>query len=506
MAQSGHQQDGCCTGVLKALLSFCSPSDDGFRPAESKPHKNMSFVVDNPGNINDWYKLETNQLGAGSYGSVCKAEHKITKSVRAIKTVSKVASGPRALDRLHTEVDIMKMMDHPGIIKLYETFEDRKNIYLVMELCTGGELFDKIVEAGHFTETQAAIVMQQMISAIFYMHSNRVCHRDLKPENFLFQSKEPIEKNLLKLIDFGLSAVFTPSRQFHTKAGTPYYVAPQVLSGSYDELCDLWSCGVIMYVLLCGYPPFYAENDADVLALVRRGQFSFSQNDWANVSNDAKDLITNLLKLQPQERMSAKEALNHIWIREKAPRAQSCPLQSSLFENLRSFRSTNKLKKAALHVIASQLSEDRIRSLRETFQALDANGDGMLSVRELKDGLEKAGLQGMIPPDLQQIIEEVDSDRSGVIDYTEFLAATMDRRLYLQHDACWAAFCVFDRNGDGKISQEELREVLKHEGVEELLGNQTAAEIMAEIDVDGNGEIDFEEFMQMMKKGNNLGQ
>lgn len=464
-------------------------------------NKNASFVVDNSGNIRDWYKLETSPLGAGSYGQVCKAEHKASKAIRAVKTVSKVAAGPRILSRLHTEIDIMKMLDHPGIIKLYETFEDRKNIYLVMELCVGGELFDRIVASGHFTETQAAIVMQQMISAVYYMHENHVCHRDLKPENFLFRSKDPIETNILKLIDFGLSATFEPGTFFATKAGTPYYVAPQVLDGKYDELSDIWSAGVIMYVLLCGYPPFMAENDHDVLALVKKGRFVFQAKDWRDVSQDAKDLIQKMITLNPRDRLSAREALNHVWIRQKAPKAKQVPLQSGLFENLRCFRSTNRLKKAALHVIASQMGEEQLKALRDTFISLDVNGDGMLSVAELREGLEKAGLNTILPADLQQIIEEVDSDRSGVIDYTEFLAATMDRRLYLQRDVCWAAFCVFDRNGDGKISPDELREVLSHEGVEGLLGQQTVEQIMSEIDSDGNGEIDFDEFMQMMKKG-----
>mmetsp|Transcript_15505 Transcript_15505/g.32738 ORF Transcript_15505/g.32738 Transcript_15505/m.32738 type:complete len:504 (-) Transcript_15505:72-1583(-) len=497
------ESEPCCSAALAGLAQLCPlfgrTEASGTRTSLSA--KKLNFVVDNRGKIRDHYALNTDKLGAGSYGSVCKAEHKASKSQRAIKTISKAQTGKtqKAQERLEAEIDIMKSMDHPGIIKLYETFEDKQNIYLVMEICGGGELFDRIVEAGHFSETDAAIVMQQMIGSIYYMHKNNVCHRDLKPENFLFLSKEPIRKNVLKLIDFGLSAAFAPNQVFHTKAGTPYYVAPQVLSGTYDQASDLWSCGVIMYVLLCGYPPFFGDSDADVLNLVRKGSFSFNPSDWKSVSEDAKNLIRSLLKMNPSDRFTAQQALEHVWITEKAPRASNVPLGSGLVENLRSFRSTNKLKKAALHVIASQLSEERIKDLRQQFIALDVNGDGMLSVKELKEGIKKSGLTSLAP-DLQQIIEDVDSDRSGVIDYTEFLAATLDTRLYLQEDVCWSAFCVFDRNGDGRISQEELKEVLKHEGVEGMLGAQTVAELMSEIDTDGNGEIDFKEFMQMMRK------
>merc|ERR1712190_392763 len=244
-----------------------------------------------------------------------------------------------------------------------------------------------------------------------------------------------------------------------TKAGTPYYVAPQVLAGKYDQLSDLWSCGVIMYVMLCGYPPFFGETDAEVLSKVRLGNFSFNAADWKNVSEDAKNLIRMLLKMNPKDRYTAEQALNHEWVKNKAPKAQNVPLQANLVDNLRGFRSQNKLKKAALHVIASQLGETQIKALRDTFMHLDHNGDGLLTVAELKEGLAQAGLKE-IPEDLQQIMKDVDSDGSGVIDYTEFLAATLDKRLYLQEDVCWAAFRLFDRNGDGHISKEELQAVL----------------------------------------------
>jgi len=390
------------------------------------------------------------------------------------------------------------MMDHPNIIKLYESFEDRRNIYLVMELALGGELFDRIIESGHFTEVQAAVLMQQIVRAVYYMHENHVCHRDMKPENFLFMTKEPIEKNLLKIIDFGLSCKFEVGKVLTTKAGTPYYVAPQVLGGKYDHLSDLWSVGVIMYVMLCGYPPFFGESDAEVLSKVRLGNFSFNAADWKNISEDAKNLIRMLLKMNPRDRYTAEQALNHEWIKNKAPKAVNVSLQSNFVDNLRGFRSQNKLKKAALHIIAGQLNEDQIKSLREVFHQLDGNGDGLLTAAEMKEGLTQAGLKE-IPPDLQAILEGVDSDGSGVIDYTEFLAATLDRRSYLQEDVCWSAFRLFDKNGDGKISPDELRSVLDDDSVQDMAGAKAIAELMKEIDANGDGHIDFQEFMEMMR-------
>lgn len=391
----------------------------------------------------------------------------------------------------------MKMMDHPNIIKLFESFEDHRNIYLIMELCVGGELFDRIIESGHFMESQAAVVMQHIFRAIYYMHEIHVCHRDLKPENFLFTTKEPLDKAALKIIDFGLAKQFSTGMVLTTKAGTPYYVAPQVLSGKYDHTADLWSCGVIMYVVLCGYPPFYGETDADVLEKVRLGSFAFNTQDWKNVSEDAKNLIRMLLKMNPKERFTAEQCLSHIWVKNKAPKAKDVPLNTSMLDNLKSFRSQNKLKKAALHVIASQMSENQIKGLRDIFIALDDNGDGQLTVAEMQKGLQQAGFEE-IPSDLKQIMEQVDSDGSGVIDYTEFLAATLDRQMYQKEDVCWAAFRVFDRDGDGKISKEEMALVLGDGDVRDVLSHDIA-ELLKEIDANGDGEIDFQEFMEMMK-------
>jgi len=455
------------------------------------------FIIDNPGKIMESYDLDKKTLGEGSYGTVCKAKTKATGAIRAVKTISKAQM--KNIDRFKQEIAIMKLMDHPNIIKLYESFEDHRNIYLVMELSTGGELFDRIIEAGHFTEVHAAHLMKQIVGAIYYMHENHVCHRDLKPENFLFMTKEPIDKTLIKIIDFGLSCKYAPGQTMSTKAGTPYYVAPQVLAGKYDQMSDLWSVGVIMYVMLCGYPPFYGETDAEVLSKVRMGNFSFSAADWKNISEDAKSLIRMLLKMNPKDRFSAEMTLNHEWIRLKAPKAAGVNLQSGFMDNLRGFRSQNKLKKAALHIIAGQLNDDQIKSMRETFMALDKNGDGLLTPAEMKEGLAKAGLKE-IPTDLQAIMEDVDSDGSGVIDYTEFLAATLDKRAYLKTDVCWSAFRLFDTNGDGKISQEELKKVLDDEDVQSMAGAAAIAELLKEVDSNGDGFIDFDEFMQMMNE------
>jgi calcium-dependent protein kinase len=443
--------------------------------------------------------MELQKLGEGAYGTVRLGKQKDMGAVRAVKAIAK--SRVSSPEKLKQEIAIMKVLDHPCIVKLFETFEDHRSIYLVMELCAGGELFDRVISAGSFTEANAANVMQQIMRAIFYMHESGVVHRDLKPENFLFLDKGPIETNVLKIIDFGLSRRREPGQMLTTKVGTPYYVAPQVLAGRYDHMCDIWSCGVIMFILLSGVPPFNGNTDAEILAKVRGGMWSFSSGKWDRISSDAKDLIRQMLKMSPQIRYDAEKALNHHWIKDAAPAAPRVQLLPGIVENLRGFRSQNKLKKAALNVIANNLNEKEIKSLRDTFVSLDENGDGLLTLEELKAGLANAG--GLeIPVDLQAIMDGIDADGSGMIDYSEFLAATLDRKTYLQEDLCWAAFRLFDLDGDGRITQAELKEVLAVDGITEALGLHAVETLVNDVDKNGDGEIDFEEFMAMMKDTN----
>lgn len=461
---------------------------------------NASFILDNKGKITDFYAMDRRKIGEGSFGSVSKAvpkgDHTAGSEPRAVKSINK--RNVHDPGKFKQEVALMKQMDHPHIIKLYESFEDARNVYLVMELCSGGELFDRITEVGNFTETQGAAIMQQITRAINYMHEKLVVHRDLKPENFLFTEKEAIEKSTIKIIDFGLSRSFTPGEVLTTYAGTAFYLAPEVLQKRYNELCDIWSMGVIAFVLLCGYPPFQGDTDAETLACVAKGKLEFDDEDWGSVSEDAKDLIRALLRMNPKDRPTARQALQHTWIQKCAPRAKPINLGTGLVKNLRRFRAQHRLKKAALHVIAGQLNDSKIKQLREIFTQLDDNGDGLLSIEELRTGIQKSELKE-VPEDFQALMEEIDCDGSGVIDYTEFLAATIDRKTYTTEDVVWAAFRAFDIDGNGRISPDELKKVLSDGDVGDMLDAETIDALMAGVDTSGDGEIDFDEFMTLMQ-------
>jgi len=221
---------------------------------------------------------------------------------------------PKEMEMLKNEITILKDLDHPNIVKMYEFLEDEKRIYIVTEICKGGELFDEILNRSKFDENDAAIVMKQLLSAINYCHSKKIVHRDLKPENMLLEQDKDLEK--IKIVDFGTSLVYDSGKKLEEKLGTAYYIAPEVIKKSYNEKCDLWSCGVIMYILISGEPPFNdprADNDA-IMKKVELGKYDIEHGVWKSVSKEAKDLIKKLLTYDPAERISAEQALKHAWI------------------------------------------------------------------------------------------------------------------------------------------------------------------------------------------------
>eukprot|EP00747_Dinoflagellata_sp_TGD_P222034 gnl/TRDRNA2_/TRDRNA2_93787_c2_seq3.p1 gnl/TRDRNA2_/TRDRNA2_93787_c2~~gnl/TRDRNA2_/TRDRNA2_93787_c2_seq3.p1 ORF type:complete len:661 (-),score=144.14 gnl/TRDRNA2_/TRDRNA2_93787_c2_seq3:91-1896(-) len=470
---------------------------------ERKPSTRLQLIIENLKDMKTFYDVEMLAIGKGAFGAVRKGIVKTTGAQRAIKSIEKKHM-KEWMDGLKKEIEITKMMDHPSIVKLYEVFEDATCIYLVMELCTGGQLRERILSAGgRFPESLAAIVMMQMLRAIYYLHKLQVVHRDLKPENVLVAQPGPISSTSLRLTDFGVSTTYSEGEMLTAQAGTLHYMAPQVLADSprqYDQSCDMWSCGVMMYVVLSGYLPFRAKSEPEVRRRVAAGDFDFDLDCWDNISEEARDLIRMLLKVDPKTRYSAEKAQRAVWFKKNLPPKKDVVLKPSMIENLRNFRSHNKFKRAALHVIVSMLDEENIHEPREIFMNLDIDGDGMFSVEELRERLRKSpSLQraGLLPEDV--VFQNTDDPNGGTglqdFAYTEFLAATFDRG-YCDKNACWAAFNAFDQDGNGTISQEELMsgKVLGRLSQDEL------EKMVQDLDENGDGEIDFEEFMHMMSR------
>jgi calcium-dependent protein kinase len=436
-------------------------------------------------------------LGAGAFGSVRTAVHKQSGQERAIKTVrkDKILKDMQTKSKFFSEIEILRLLTHPNIVQLYEFYEDRKSFHLVTEKLNGGELFEFIVSSQHISESIAAHFMNQVLRAINYCHLRGIIHRDLKPENLLLDKRTP--NSTLKIIDFGASGLFNGSENLKARLGTSYYIAPEVLRKNYNEKCDIWSCGVILYILLSGRPPFGGRNDEEILARVKKGVFSFSGHEWENVSKEAKDLISKMLTFDMNHRISAEEALKHDFF-SRSLEISSPKSLSDVVENMKGFRATEKLQHAVLTFIASHLSnKEETKILAENFKAIDKNGDGKLSKEELLEEFMKSMNQEEAIQEVNRILELVDMDQNGFIDYSEFLTANLKKESILSIKNLENAFKMFDIDGSGAITAEEIKRIL---GDDVASKDQVWRSIIEKADRDGDGQIDLHEFKEMMLK------
>ncbi|TKW17330.1 hypothetical protein SEVIR_5G359200v4 [Setaria viridis] len=469
----------------------------GSAPTPTKPPAPIGPVLGRP--MEDVRSIYTvgKELGRGQFGVTSLCTHKATGERFACKTIAKrKLSTKEDVEDVRREVQIMyHLAGQPNIVELKGAYEDKQSVHLVMELCAGGELFDRIIAKGKYTERAAASLLRTIVEIVHTCHSLGVIHRDLKPENFLLLSKD--EHAPLKATDFGLSVFFKQGEVFKDIVGSAYYIAPEVLKRNYGPEADIWSIGVILYILLCGVPPFWAESEHGIFNAILRGQVDFSSDPWPRISPGAKDLVKKMLTTDPRKRISAYDVLNHPWIKEDGE-APDTPLDNAVTNRLKQFRAMNQFKKAALRVIAGCLSEEEIRGLKEMFKSMDADNSGTITVDELRRGLAKQGTK-LSEAEVEQLMEAADADGNGTIDYEEFITATMHMNRMDREEHLYTAFQYFDKDGSGCISKEELEQALKEKG---LLDGRDIKEIISEVDADNDGRIDYSEFVAMMRKGN----
>jgi len=432
------------------------------------------------------------KLGAGQFGVTRLCTSKTTGEKAACKSISKrKMTHPDDIEDVKREIQVMHhLAGHPNIVELKGVYEDRHNIHLVLQLCTGGELFDNIVAKGHYTEKDAAAACRTMVQVVDHCHKMGVIHRDLKPENFLLEDESDNAK--LMAIDFGLSVFFKEDERFQQIVGSAYYVAPEVLKKNHGKESDIWSCGVILYILLCGVPPFYGETENQIFDSVLRGELDFKTDPWPQISQAAKDCVTQMLVSNPNQRASADTILQHEWLKENGIASEK-PLDNAVLGRIQQFAAMNKLKKEALKVIALNLPKEEIEGLKHMFHEMDADKNGTITVDELRQGLQKKG--SLLPDtDLQALMNDIDVDKNGVVDYEEFLAATMNLFKLQNDEKLMMAFEHFDTDKSGYITHDELKEALKAYGNTD----QNIEQILREVDKDGDGRIDYEEFCDMM--------
>ncbi len=432
------------------------------------------------------------ECGSGAFATVRKVKSKSNGQVRALKIIKKTKNQDSA--RMYLEVEILKKLIHPNIMQIFEFYEDKKNFYIITEICDGGELFDQIVKKGSFTEYEAANVIKQILSAVNYIHSNNIVHRDLKPENILLDTAK---NNIIKIIDWGTARFFEKNKKMNKVSGTPYYIAPEVLFEKYDEKCDVWSCGIIIYILLCGYPPFNGDNDSEILNKIKIGKFIFPKEEWGNVSEEAIDLIKKMLCFNPADRLSASDCLKHSWFTEHTNKKVDVTLSNKCLHNMKKFHAERKMQQAALtYIVNHLLSKEEKNELLELFQSFDKNGDGVLSKEEIFEGYRSILGEIEARNEVERIMSEIDIDKSGTIDYNEFLISATNRQSVLNKEKLEQTFKMFDKDGNGSISLDEIRSVLGNG----FTDKKSLEQIIKECDTNGDGEISMSEFKEMMSK------
>lgn len=467
--------------------------------ASSKPSKPapIGTVLGRPmEDVRSTYNIGK-ELGRGQFGVTHLCTHKVTGEQFACKTIAKrKLVNKEDIEDVRREVQIMHhLTGQPNIVELKGAYEDKHSVHLVMELCAGGELFDRIIAKGHYTERAAASLLRTIVQIVHTCHSMGVIHRDLKPENFLLLNKT--ENAPLKATDFGLSVFYKQGEVFKDIVGSAYYIAPEVLKRRYGPEVDIWSIGVMLYILLSGVPPFWAESEHGIFNAILRGHVDFSSDPWPSISPGAKDLVRKMLTSDPKQRLTAFQVLNHPWIKEDGE-APDTPLDNAVLSRLKQFKAMNQFKKVALRVIAGCLSEEEIMGLKQMFKGIDTDNSGTITLEELKQGLAKQGTR-LSEIEVKQLLEAADADGNGTIDYDEFITATMHMNRMDREEHLYTAFQHFDKDNSGFITTEELEQALREFGMHD---GRDIKEIISEVDADNDGRINYDEFVAMMRKGN----
>lgn len=428
-------------------------------------------------------------LGEGASCRVMAVEDKGTKRRYAMKVMDKSAEYNRSL--FENEARILNALKHPNVLELVDAYEDDRTYNLITVLCQGGELFDRVKE-GKFSEKDASRLTRQMLKALSFCHKQNIVHRDLKPENFVFESSD--EASNMKLIDFGCAKVAKDNDIIDDVAGSPYYCAPEVLNdravrnGRIWKAADMWSVGVIIFLLVCGYPPFNGESQDEIFYKIRKGKYKFPKKESGiNLSTSVKELIALLLQMDPLQRASADIALNHPWVIGQT--ATDTPLPRAMVEALNNFRSKCKLKKAVARALCNRMTESDKENLMRVFRQFDQNGDGQLGPEEIAKLMKHIGKSDA---EAAALMSEMDEDGSGTVSIEEFAAGITAGRIGSSEQQIKASFDMFDVDGDGFVTHKEIEKMCS------FLTPDATRQLIKEVDENGDGKITFQEWLKAM--------
>ena len=445
------------------------------------------------------YKV-VQRLGDGAYGTVYLAINLMTKAKVAMKKINKVKENEIDDMEIKNEIDILKKLDHPNIVKIIEFYSTPKAYYIITSFCQCGELYNQIKY--QYNENQLAVLFYQVFSGLYYLHSKNIVHRDLKLENILIteiEKEKTTGKNLfwIKIIDFGTAKIFEKNKSEKAVVGSSYYIAPEVLKKQYNEKCDTWSAGVILYMLICGRAPFDGADDEEIIANIRKGSFNQKHKKLVASSPEVQDLVIKLLEVNVNKRLSAAQALKHPWFAKFNGKSLYMNIEKEkvkmYLDRLISYQINSKFQQMVIAFIVHNVPDtEETKDILKIFRLFNTNDDGRLTKEELSKGL--AQYEDPKQYNVDDIFLILDGANNGFIEYEEFMRACMDQKSLLCDEHLVYAFNFFDKDNTGKISVEKI----KANFIDSNVSEEVFRSIFNEIDTNHDGEIDFGEFKDMM--------
>ena len=447
------------------------------------------------------------ELGEGAYSSVHLVKNNFSGEKRAMKSlkITKKVSLKEEQEIIN-EIFILKSLDHPNILKIFEFYQTKNEYNLITEYCDGGDLYKEIINKGPFTESYTSYVFYQIFLALNFCHSNNILHRDIKPENILISGRNEDNYPNVKLCDFGASKIFEKGVLNKRMIGSSYYIAPEVIKKQYNEKCDLWSCGVILYIMLIGKPPFPGNDDEEIIKNVIKGEYNTSGEDFDNLSNNAIDLITKLLNRNQAKRINAAEALNHKWFKDNNTKElynqiEDQKIITNLLNNLKNYKRVSALQETALAYLVHNFPQNiDVINATKLFNQIDLDDDGKINKDELYKGLKDRLKIKDLKKEIDIIFTNLDMDGNGYIEYEEFIRGSVNKEFFVSDEVLDFAFKFFDKDNSGEITYNEIKEVFKDSMVKKSKEDVSLKKIIDEVDTNEDGVISYEEFEVVMKK------
>lgn len=499
-----RKNDNILSGFNKGIDRNIFKKDD--ESPQNVVNFNFELVGKGVGNPLENYSMEK-PLFESSAGAIWLTKHKLTQTLRTMKIINKENNNEENEKKILSQINTIKTIDHPNIVKVFEFYNEKDRLYIIQEHGEGGELLDYIIENSPIDELSSAYIIYQILCAVYYGHNRNIFHLDLKPENVIidYMSQGLVH---VKVMDFGSNIV--QNQITKNKASMPmssvYFSPPEAFDGTYSSYSDLWSIGVMLYLLLSARVPFMGDKESEVKFKIIRGTFDLRDYPWNKTTKEAKDLIRRLIVKKPEDRITLKQAIDHPWFKKLGLKEKINYVEKDILlkqiTNLTEYNFKQTLQDAVLSfLIHNSLHLPQMRDSCKMFNMIDTGNDGVITIDELTVGIMEI-LQFSSEESLQlaeDIMKNVDNKQKGYIEFEEFVKACVDKERLLGEDILRYAFNYFDKDKSGDITVEELKQAFFGERNSDKEDYLLIEKMMKEVDEDGNGEIDFSEFVKIMR-------